>query len=225
MSDKNLIDQMNRYYRMRAPWHDGYLSYTDNESMEKLLGPLIEYFEGYIANQDILEIACGTGNWTQVLAKRARSVLATDVADSMIQIARKKPNPKGKVEFKIADAYTLKEVEGHFTCAFAADWFSHIPKSSIGPFLEVLHKKLEKGAHVIFIDMMYRDHPDLSGFWQDKEGNQIKKRKLPNGQEFDVVKNYPKKEELLGYLEEMAEDIEYKEHTGLLRWILAYQVG
>jgi len=225
MSDKNLKDQMNEYYRTRAPWHDDYLSYTDNQSMEKLLGPLIQYFEDYITNQDILEIACGTGNWTQVLAKRARSVLATDVADSMIQIARKKPYPEGKIEFKIADAYTLKEVEGSFNCAFAADWFSHIPKSSIKPFLKVLHKKLEKGARVVFIDMMYRDHPDLSGFWEDKEGNLIKRRKLPNGQEFDVVKNYPEKEELFGYLEGMAEDIEYKEHIGLLRWILAYRVG
>lgn len=224
MSDKNLIDEMNQYYRTRAPWHDEYLSYTSNAQMEKLLGPFIEFFEDNILNQDILEIACGTGNWTQVLAKRARYVLATDVADSMIEIARKKPYQNNKVKFIIANAYTLKRVEGPFTCAFAADWFSHIPKSSVRPFLKVLHSKLAKGARVVLVDMMYRDHPDLSGYHSDEEGNLIKRRKLPNGQKFDVVKNYPTKEELLGYLKGMAEDIKYREHLGLLRWMLAYRV-
>ena len=34
-----------------------------------------------------LEIACGTGNWTQVLGKRAGNVLTTDINELMLDIA------------------------------------------------------------------------------------------------------------------------------------------
>ena len=215
---------MNKYYRSRAPWHDEYMSYASNTQMETLLVPLIEYFEDYITDKDILEIACGTGNWTQVLARRAHSVLATDVNDSVINIAQKKQYQNDNVTFKIADAYTLNGVDGTFTAAFAADWWSHIPKSMIVPFLHLLHGKLCRGARVVFVDMMYRDIPFFRGYRKDEEGNLIHRRRLPNGQEFDVVKNFPTKQELFQYLEGMIKDIEYREHKALLRWVLIYKV-
>jgi SAM-dependent methyltransferase len=219
----DLIDEMNLYYRARAFWHDEYMSYTDNTGMEAQLAPIIEWVEKYVLDRDVLEIACGTGNWTQVLAKRVRSVLATDVNDSVIAIARKKEYKSDRVAFKVADAYTLEGIENEFTAAFAADWFSHVPKSRVVGFLKLLHGKLQPGAHVVLVDMLWRDHPDLRGYRYDEEGNLYHRRRLPDGQEFDVIKNYPTEEELYGYLEGIGEDIEYREHQELLRWMIAYR--
>ena len=90
MNNDDIVRQMNEYYFRRANLHDYYMSYTSNEDMEQVLSGIIRLFEEDVMGKDVLEIACGTGNWTQVLARRARSVLATDINEPMLEIARQK---------------------------------------------------------------------------------------------------------------------------------------
>jgi len=90
MSTLDIIEDMNRYYSDRVPYHDGYMGYSGNAEMEKLLSPLIARLEKHLAGKNVLELACGTGNWTQVICKRARSVVATDLFEGYLELARKK---------------------------------------------------------------------------------------------------------------------------------------
>ncbi len=184
---------MKRYYAARAPWHDEHMGYGGNAAMEELLGPIIERVDGLLADLEVLELACGTGNWTQVLAQRARRILATDVSEATLSLAREKELAPGVVAFREADAYTLDGIPSGFTGAFAADWWSHVPRSMLAPFLEVLHGRLQPGARVVFVDMLPRDHPDLTPYRHDDEGNAICRRTLPDGSTFDVVKNFPER--------------------------------
>ncbi|MBW2119721.1 MAG: class I SAM-dependent methyltransferase, partial [Deltaproteobacteria bacterium] len=126
---KRLIEEMNAYYDRHAPWHDQCMGYESNDNMEKLLTPIIKVFERHIRNKDVLEIACGTGNWTQFLAKRARSVLAVDMSPAALKIARTKISEYKNVSLGLANAYSLDGVCDLFDLVFAADWWSHIPKS------------------------------------------------------------------------------------------------
>jgi len=222
MQKRSIIEQMNAFYEKQAPLHDKLMGYTDNARMEQLLAPLIKRFENCIAGQEVLEIACGTGNWTQVLAKRTRSVLATDISPAALDIARSKSYGNTEVTFRIADAYALENVPGTFTAAFAADWWSHIPKSNIVQFVEGVHRKLCTGAKVVFIDMMPSESLDRMFSHYDNEANLIHKRTLPDGQQFYVVKNFPTEEELRDVLDGLADDIEYYEHWSLRRWVLTY---
>jgi SAM-dependent methyltransferase len=225
MSDveaRYLADQMRRYYRARAPWHDEYMGYAGNAAMEALLNPVVSRVEALLAGLDVLEVACGTGNWTQVLAARVRSVLATDASDEAIQLARGKEYPRNVVTFRALDAYSLEGVDATFGGAFAADWWSHVPRSLLGSFLEGLHGCLAGGARIVFVDMLPRDHPDLVPYRHDSEGNAICRRALPDGRTFDVVKNFPDPEEILGLLSGRAEDPEYKQWESLGRWLVTY---
>jgi len=190
--------------------------------MEVLLGPMIALFEEYVRDKDVLEIACGTGNWTQVLARRARSVTATDVNDSVLAIARGKPLTDKRVTFRVADAYTLDGVDGLFDVAFAADWWSHIPKAMILPFLEVLHRRLRDDARVVFLDMMPCDVFESEEVCYDDDGNRISTRTVPDGSQFRVVRNFPDEQELRSVLDQVARRIEYLEHLPLRRWLLTY---
>jgi demethylmenaquinone methyltransferase/2-methoxy-6-polyprenyl-1,4-benzoquinol methylase len=145
ISIRRLVEEMNRYYDARVIWHDTYMGYKSNEEMELLLCPVIEAFEAAIADKNVLEIACGTGNWTQVLAKRAHSVVATDISAAAIEMAQRKNQSNRNVIFHVSDAYSLDDIEPGFNAAFAADWWSHIPKSKISPFVSNLHARLITG--------------------------------------------------------------------------------
>jgi ubiquinone/menaquinone biosynthesis C-methylase UbiE len=225
MSVEDLIKDMNEYYRENVPYHDECMSYTDNLSMEDLLAPIIKKIESDITDKDVLEIACGTGNWTQVLSKRARSVMATDINKAYLIEAKKKPYQKDNVIFKVADAYTLDGIDRKFNLAFASDWLSHIPKSKIKSFIETLHSKLLPGSKVIMIDMLRKPELDKMFSHIDEEGNVIQKRTLPNEKEYQVVKNFPTEKELVDHLKGYGIKINYCEDTELLRWILSYTVS
>jgi ubiquinone/menaquinone biosynthesis C-methylase UbiE len=219
---RKCINEMNAYYDNRSPFHDKYMSYTSNENMEKLLGSLIRLFEKDISGKDVLEIACGTGNWTQVLARRAHSVLATDINTSALKIARRKEYDKTQISFKKVDAYNLDDIKGTFNAAFAADWWSHMPKSMITSFLNGLHRKLKPGSRVLFLDMMQNDELISNESYHDDDGNFIHKRILPDGQQFHVIKNFPKDKELREIISGYASDIEIHENLYLERWLLSY---
>jgi SAM-dependent methyltransferase len=222
MAAEDIVREMNEYYRARAPWHDGYMSYTDNAAMEDLLAPVIAFVEPFVAGRDVLEIACGTGNWTQVLARRARSVLAMDINESMVAIARSKEYAGGAVSFLVDDAYGMASVRGGFQASFAADWWSHVPASRLRPFLRLLHSKLASESRVVFVDMLPQDHPDLTPYRRDEEGNLIHRRRLPDGHEFDVLKNFPKRDDVLAALDGLGREALYWEHSDLKRWAVGY---
>lgn len=224
MTDDDIIRQMNEYYFKRAGLHDYCMSYTSNEDMEKLLGAIIRLFEKDIIGRDVLEIACGTGNWTQILARRARSVLATDINEPMLEIARRKSYANPYVRFEAVDAYSLGKIKGTFNAAFAADWWSHIPGTMITPFLKGLHSRLRKGARVIFLDMTPRASLNIESHFYNENGDFVRRRSLPDGGEYLVVKNFPTENELKGILKGMAEDIRFHEHLNLQRWMVSYRV-
>jgi demethylmenaquinone methyltransferase/2-methoxy-6-polyprenyl-1,4-benzoquinol methylase len=215
---------MDRYYRDRVPYHDVYMDYQGPEAMEDLLAPIIDGLEGDIAGRDVLEVACGTGNWTQVLARRARSVTATDVVEDYLELARSK-DPSDKVVFRVADAYSLEGVEGTFDAAFAGDWWSHVPRSMEDAFLRALCGRLSPGARVVLVDMLRTPSFELAFLRFDAEGNEVQLRTLPNGETYEVLKNFPHPEVLKGRVEAWGEDITYHEYPDLQRWMLRFTVA
>ena len=221
MRNDDLIQQMNQYYNLRAGWHDSYMGYTSNAEMELLLAGVIQRFEKYLTDRDVLEVACGTGNWTQVLARRARSVTATDASQSAIDIALTKPY-EGSVTLKRVDAYALEELPGEFDVAFAGDWLSHVPKAAIPGFITGLHTRLRPGAKVIFLDMMASEHFDAETVSFDGDGNRVSERALLDGEKFMVVKNFPREKELRAIFAPFAIDVEYYVEEPLKRWLLIY---
>ncbi|MFZ5981877.1 MAG: class I SAM-dependent methyltransferase [Candidatus Zixiibacteriota bacterium] len=158
MNTRDLIEEMNAYYRRRAPWHDDYMSYTSNAAMEKQFGSIIALVEKYLVGVHVLEIACGTGNWTRVLAKRAARVTATDVSPEAVAIAGKKNSDIDNITFEIVDAYRLETLTGQYDIVFAADFFSHIPLSMMALFIQKVHDKIRTNGRVILLDLQYQKH-------------------------------------------------------------------
>jgi ubiquinone/menaquinone biosynthesis C-methylase UbiE len=217
---RKLIEEMNRYYEARAPWHDQYMSYQSNKNMEELLSPIIEIIEEMIIGKKVLEISCGTGNWTEVLAKRAASVIAVDVSPAVMTIAQSKLLGYKNVTFMQGDAYDLGHIEDSFDVLFSADWWSHIPKGILPTFLDSSMRKLNPGSNAIMIDMTCSEYFRQETCYYDEENNRISLRQLPDGSEFRVIKNFPSESELRHILGDYGKVVAYREFTELKRWMV-----
>ena len=193
------------YYARRAGEYEKIFAKPERQPDLTSLRTLLP---GLFAGRDVLEIACGTGYWTPLISGTARSILATDINEEVLEVARHKIYPNRNVEFKIADAYTLANVAGRFSAGFAGFWWSHIPKERLSRFLECFHSKLCPGALVVFLDNNYVEGSNTPIARSDREGNTFQKRKLEDGTEFEVMKNFPTETELRASVNTAAENIE-----------------
>src|SRR6185369_11802148 len=136
------------YYRRRAAEYEGVYAKPERQAD---LARLREILPQRLAGRRILEVACGTGYWTALVARTAGAVVATDAAREPLDLARAKAQVEA-VRFETADAYSLPAQLGVFDGALAAFWWSHVPGRRIPEFLESLHARLEPGARVLLLD-------------------------------------------------------------------------
>lgn len=169
----------------------------------------------------VLEIACGTGYWTQFLAREAASIVAVDANPETLAVAAEKRLPGGRVEFRVADAYALPDELGVFDAAFAGFWWSHVPRSERRRFLAALDRRLLPGARVVFLDNLYVEGSSTPIARRDPDGNTCQVRRLEDGSEHTVLKNFPSEAELRADVDAFGCDVRY---TGLrYYWLLSYQ--
>jgi ubiquinone/menaquinone biosynthesis C-methylase UbiE len=184
---------MHHYYSKRAQEYEKiYCKPERQHELEWLRGRIPKIFKG----RSVLEIACGTGYWTQFIARAARKVHACDINDSVLEIAREKPIAPGKVDFFKADAITLEGVPRGCDAAFAGFWWSHVKKSGIGQFVSNLSGVLAPGSVVAILDNTYAEGSSTPVSRRDAEGNTYQMRNLANGEAYEVLKNFPTAGEL-----------------------------
>ncbi len=118
---------------------------SDLRRIEQLLPTLF-------VDQSVVELGCGSGHWTGLLASGARHVVATDAdPDAMARTAARGLDA-AKVSLRLADPYELPETLGGFEGAFAAHWWSRVPVNRRHARLAVLAHRLLPGAKVVFLD-------------------------------------------------------------------------
>lgn len=192
MAPPELVD----YYRRRAEQYEAIYAKPERQADLALLR---EKIPEKLRGARVLELACGTGYWTQLIAGVAAQVVATDLAEEPLQIARAKAYVRTPV-FSIADAYALPEVLGRFDAVLAVFWWSHIPRQRIGEFLASLHGRLEPGARVVLMDNLYVDGSSTAISQIDVHGNTYQLRRLGDGSAVRVLKNFPSEAELRSQL-------------------------
>ncbi len=200
-------DTMKHYYARRAGEYESIYHKPERQHDLRLLESRIaEQFAGC----NVLEIACGTGYWTQYASRTARSITATDINPEVIAIAKTKTY--GVVpHFLIADAYTPQDIAGTFDALLSAFWWSHVPKQQLAEFLGNLHKRLPPGSLMVFMDNRYVEGSSTSPAITDESGDTFQSRILKDGTTHRVLKNFPSSEEIKNALARCAEDIQVTE--------------
>lgn len=146
--------------------------------------------------ESILELACGTGIWTQELLKIGKQITALDASQEMIEINCQKLNSASNVEYQQLDLF-LWQPDKQYDLVFFSFWLSHIPPAKVDEFLSKVYDSVLPKGKVMIIDSYFeitssaKDHP-----LQNK--NEIyQKRKLNDEREFQIFKIYYQPDVLL----------------------------
>jgi demethylmenaquinone methyltransferase/2-methoxy-6-polyprenyl-1,4-benzoquinol methylase len=188
--DEILADQVG-YYRRRAREYD-VTAYGDVTAARERIARLVAQMQ---PSGRVLEIACGTGLWTEALAGVADVVVAIDAAPEAVAIARDRVKP-GNVTFEVADVFSWT-TDDRFDVIFFSAWLSHVPMSRFEQFWRMLRRLLAEDGRVLFID----EHVDVC----EKEAyvpgtDEIVERRLLDGRKFRIVKNFVNPQALRDWL-------------------------
>lgn len=183
---------MQSYYANRAPEYDNVYLKPERQGD---LRAIERWLPTKCAGTSVIEVACGTGYWTQFIAPVSAHVLAIDSSPETLSIAKNRVTAN-HVVFQTGDAYALPLHEAKFDVAFAGFWFSHVPIKRQREFLRGLHATLIPGAKVVLLDNRYVEGSSSPITEQDEEGNTYQTRTLSNGTTHRVLKNFPTEKEL-----------------------------
>jgi demethylmenaquinone methyltransferase/2-methoxy-6-polyprenyl-1,4-benzoquinol methylase len=210
---------MEAYYARRAAEYE---KIYDKPERQADLARLRADIPAMFAGERVLEIACGTGYWTALIAAQAESVLAVDAAKETLEIARRKAYPKANVTLQQGDAYALPAWPRRFSAGFAGFWWSHIPVGRLQGFLEGLAARLEPGARVVFLDNRYVEGSSTPISRRDGQGNSFQRRLLADGSSHEVLKNFPAADEMRARLAGFGTEVRFTEYP--YYWVASYRI-
>ncbi|NRA83063.1 MAG: class I SAM-dependent methyltransferase [Gammaproteobacteria bacterium] len=76
---------------------------------------------------DMLELGCGNGTYTECFVGSASKIVATDISEHMITVARSRFNDQATVTVETADCFNLPYQDASFDTVFMANLLHIIP--------------------------------------------------------------------------------------------------
>jgi demethylmenaquinone methyltransferase/2-methoxy-6-polyprenyl-1,4-benzoquinol methylase len=200
------IEAQKRFYELRAPDYltgaasdrggntpDAGLSESERRALVDELSPTGE----------VLELGCGPGGFTRELARHALSVTAVDASPQMLarnEMEVAQPN----VRYVAADIFEWQP-EATYDVVFFGFLLSHVPPAAFDSFWGLVRSAVREGGRVAFVDEDDRaiDNDEVRVL----DGVPVARRKLRDGQEFDVIKVFWNPEELAVRLHQLDWDV------------------
>lgn len=143
------------------------------ETTEKLVGLL-----HVDCDSVLLDMGCGTGNYTAALQQVAKSVIGIDVSMGMIEQARAK---FPALRFICGDVTKLPFDSETFDGAFAIQVLHHVKKKGI--FLREAHRVLRKGAYVAIHSCSHRQMRVFWFYHYFPKGLEVDLARIPDSKE------------------------------------------
>lgn len=194
MKDEHILGQQVAYYRARATEYDEWFLRQGRydcgtEHRADWFGEIAVIRAALgeaLPSGHVLELACGTGLWTQLLAERHSRIVAVDASPEVMAINRARVR-SGAVEYVLADLFSWVPPAATFDAVFFGFWLSHVPAERFDAFWAAVRAALKPEGVVFFVDSLLdqtstaRDHEQLN-----QSG--VVRRRLNDGREFEIVK-------------------------------------
>jgi len=192
--NKSILDEQIEYYRARAQEYDESIA----EAFD-LLSPGKDLLLALGKFDAILELACGTGIWTETLLHMGKSVTAVDAAPEMLEIARNKFGEE-RIKYQQADLFEWEPAQ-KYDLVFFANWLSHVPPAALDEFLDRVQRSIRPDGQIAMIDQYQPSDSDKRIAKEDIYAT----RPVEDGREFTIIKAFydlpylHKKVEQLGF--------------------------
>lgn len=183
-----ITNQLTQYYAVNADNYDQVYAQEERfDDLDDLQEMIAELFQDH----KVLELACGTAYWTDLISEVAESVHATDISQEMLDLAETRGLDEDIVTFEQMDAFNLPDgLEGQYTAVFAAGLWAHLPREQYDKYLKTLRAKLGKDVLVVLLDESYVDGNSMVIARTDAEGNTYQILTADDGQRYEIMKNY-----------------------------------
>ncbi len=186
--EHDILQNQIAYYRARAQEYD-----ETTEGVEELNGAFArarDLLQQRGPFEHILELACGTGAWTQVLLAMGQDITALDAAPEMLTIAQQKL-ADARVHYQQVDLFAWKPTR-EYHLVFFANWLSHVRPQELVAFLTKVAHAVRPGGYMAIVDQ-YAPMLEDREIAQEGEGGRIYAlRPLRSGETFTIVKVFYK---------------------------------
>lgn len=169
---------------------------------------------------EVLELAGGTGIWTERLARNATSITVLDASPEMIAINQDRLARAGladRVAYQQADLFAWRP-DRAYDAVFFGFWLSHVPAGRLDPFLAAVAEALRPGGRVFLVDN--RREPTSSSPDQPLAAadDPIMPRRLNDGRTFRIVKVFREPAELVAAFARQGLELTVHETPTYFQW-------
>lgn len=209
VEDDALITDQVAYYRARAPFYDEWWqrrgAYDRGPEVAAEWDRQIDQVEGalrvFSVGGNVLELAGGTGWWTERLAESADQLTVVDSSPEVLEINRKRTG-RADVDFVVADLFAWVP-ETSYDVVFFSFWLSHVPRRRFAAFWSMVRSCLSPGGRVFLVDNRSDPQTQESEFkdpyvLQYEADRHV--RRVNDGREYNVVKVMYEPDELAAQL-------------------------
>ena len=200
----DLLQQQIAYYRARAGEYDEWFLRQGrydrgpdlNQRWFDEIAVAARALAAFQPTGDVLELAAGTGLWTQHLARTATSVTCVDSAPEALALNRERL-AGANVRYLQADLFDWQP-DRRYDAVFFSFWLSHVPPERFEPFWEMARAALKPApaGRVFFVDALYDDTSTARDHRLEGAHATTLTRRLNDGREYRIVKVFHKPDEL-----------------------------
>lgn len=194
----SILTEQIDYYEARAAEYDEWIDRTGAydrgpEANAHWQRDLDHVREGLVAEHltgDILELAPGTGNWTQLVARTATSLTAIDASAAMIDENRVKLDKLGlgdRITYVQADLFTWQP-DRQYDAVVMGFFLSHVPDELLDNFLATVAAALKPGGRLFLVDSRHTTTSSRPDSPYPEPTDPLTIRKINDGRAFTIYK-------------------------------------
>jgi demethylmenaquinone methyltransferase/2-methoxy-6-polyprenyl-1,4-benzoquinol methylase len=216
MTDRNhetLLQEQIAYYRARAHEYDEWFlrqgHYDRGPELNRQWFSEVEQvhkaLDQFAPAGRILELACGTGLWTEQLVRHAEHITAVDASPEMLAINQGRVG-SSKVRHVQADLFKWRPDE-QYNVVFFGFWLSHVLPERFHAFWDLVRSSLTPEGRVFFVDSLYNPTSTAIDHRLSEHQPTTLTRRLNDGRTFRIVKVFYEPDELTAKLNDLGWNI------------------
>ena len=214
--DRKLIARQVQYYRARALGYDDWFlrrgRFDRGAEWNRLWFGEVEELQNQLCRFNptgkVLELAGGTGWWTEQLARYADHVTTVDASPEALAINRKRLREK-RVRYVQSDVFEWTPEE-LYDVVFFSFWLSHVPPGEFASFWTLVMASLREGSRLLFYDSLSFETVQAARERLMGLDDFTTTRRLKDGQEFRIVKVFYEPTSLEARLRELEWSVSVK---------------